>query len=119
MTEKELLEEMMIALDDWLNTYANVFCDKQRVVEANKRISENGGTIAYIAKIREKYNTYNGNETSDSKQCCNYYQTGLDKINAPIILQSVRDSSYIYDGRLFKYCPWCGKKLKPLAQNDK
>ena len=51
--EKELLINTLnapiTALDDWTNTYASDFCDEERVKEAWKRISDNGGTIAYIA----------------------------------------------------------------------
>lgn len=52
-TDKEslckALDAVILALDDWTNTYASDFCDETRVVEAWKRIKDNGGTIAYIA----------------------------------------------------------------------
>jgi len=54
MTESEItqlrlaLNTAILALDDWTNTYASDFCDEQRVVEAWKRIKDNGGTVAYI-----------------------------------------------------------------------
>jgi hypothetical protein len=37
------------ALDDWLNTYAEDWCDPERVFDAKERIKDNGGTVAYIA----------------------------------------------------------------------
>jgi hypothetical protein len=51
---KELLEELAIALDDWLHIYASDMCDEKDVKESFKRIKENGGTIAYIATLRQK-----------------------------------------------------------------
>ena len=41
--------------------------------------------------------------------CCEYYQEGMDKINAPIILATIRAGHRTYDGKPFNYCPWCGK----------
>lgn len=46
------LEQSMIALDDWLNTYADDHCDAKRVAEARARIAEYG-TIGYIAHVQE------------------------------------------------------------------
>jgi len=57
--------------------------------------------------------------STDTKpmDCCDYYQTGLDKINNIIALQVVRTGKQVYDGKPFVYCPWCGKKtLKQLDQ---
>lgn len=45
----EVLNSAITALDDWTNTYAEDFCDKNRVKEAKNRIKNSGGTIAYIA----------------------------------------------------------------------
>ncbi len=39
------------ALDDWTSTYAEEFCDSDRVTAAWRRITDNGGTLAYIAGI--------------------------------------------------------------------
>jgi len=44
----------MVALDDWINTYASEMCDKARVEEAWKRIKDEGGTLAYIADVQER-----------------------------------------------------------------
>ncbi len=43
----------MIALDDWLNLFAESECDPQRVAEARRRITERG-TIAYIADVQQQ-----------------------------------------------------------------
>lgn len=48
------LDESRIAIDDWLNTYASELCGEARVEAAHKRISDNGGTLAYIASIQEQ-----------------------------------------------------------------
>ena len=45
------LMDSMVAIDDWLNTYAAELCDEQRVNEAVKRISQHG-TIGYIAHVQ-------------------------------------------------------------------
>ena len=47
----ELLDRCRIALDDWINTYAAELCDEERVQEAGKRIADNGGTLAYVARL--------------------------------------------------------------------
>jgi len=46
------LKTSVVAIDDWLNTYAAELCDEDRVNEAKKRIMEYG-TIGYIAHIQE------------------------------------------------------------------
>ncbi len=55
---------------------------------------------------------------TEPKVCCDYYQEGLDKLNAPIILASVRAGYNLYDGKPFVYCPWCGKKTKKPQMNE-
>ena len=42
------------AMNVWVNTYAPEFCDKERVENSRKIISESGGTLAYIADINEQ-----------------------------------------------------------------
>jgi hypothetical protein len=59
---KEALRHSMIALDDWLNTYAPEFCDEERVKEARKRIMDEGGTLAYIADLQERNRTALGED---------------------------------------------------------
>lgn len=48
---REALAASMLAIDDWLNTYASDMCDAQRVIEARARIAEYG-TIGYIAHVQ-------------------------------------------------------------------
>jgi hypothetical protein len=47
---RSALQNAIIALDDWTNTYASEFCDEERVKEAHDRIAEYG-TIGYIASV--------------------------------------------------------------------
>ena len=51
--------------------------------------------------------------------CCEFYQEGMDKLNAPIILATLRAGKQTYDGKPFNYCPWCGaaKTQQALTQN--
>lgn len=55
--ENKLLHEALtnstIALDDWLRTYAYDLCKKEHVQESYERISQNGGTLYYIACLQE------------------------------------------------------------------
>ena len=48
------LNTSIVAIDDWLNTYAYDLCNEERVKEAGNRIKENGGTCYYIAITQEK-----------------------------------------------------------------
>ena len=48
---------------------------------------------------------------------CKDWLKNIDKLNAPWMLSLVH-GCIGYDGRIFKYCPWCGKKLKN-ADNEK
>ena len=50
----EALDRSMTAIDDWLNVYASDMCDEGRVSEAHSRISNAGGTLAYIAKVQDE-----------------------------------------------------------------
>lgn len=49
----EIVQQALDALDAWLNTYAEEFCDPARVAQAKERIAEHGGTLAYIAEITQ------------------------------------------------------------------
>ena len=51
---KEALERSIVAIDDWLNVYASELCNQDRVDEANHRISNAGGTLAYIANVQQQ-----------------------------------------------------------------
>jgi len=52
--QKELLNDLGVALDDWIHMYAPEFSGEEYVVETRKRIKENGGTLAYIADLRQR-----------------------------------------------------------------
>ena len=45
-------------------------------------------------------------------ECCKYYQEGIDKLNAPIVVASARAGKDLYSGKPFNYCPWCGTKIR-------
>lgn len=49
----EALSGSMETIDDWLNIYAEDFCNEDRVKEAKSRVYEHG-TLAYIAMRQEK-----------------------------------------------------------------
>ena len=42
--------------------------------------------------------------------CCPDWPVQIEKVNGPIVLQSLRAGRDLYDGIPFRYCPWCGKK---------
>ena len=41
--------------------------------------------------------------------CCPDWRPGIDKINAVIYFAGIHHGSY--DGKPFRFCPWCGKKV--------
>ncbi len=49
----------------------------------------------------------------EMRECsCEDWPIQIDKVNAPIMLQSARSGfKWHWDGKHFDYCPWCGKKL--------
>lgn len=47
-------EKAKEAMKVWVNTYAPELCDKDRVENSRKIISESGGTLAYIADVNEQ-----------------------------------------------------------------
>jgi hypothetical protein len=55
--DKEVLTVAMdaaiLALDDWINVYAEEHCHEARVAEAKARLSERG-TIAYLADTAQQ-----------------------------------------------------------------
>jgi len=59
---RKSIEESITALDDWILTYASEWCDENKVKEARERIYKNGGTIGYIAIIRDRLENVLGNE---------------------------------------------------------
>lgn len=50
---RSALERSVVAIDDWLNSYAAELCDPKRVEEARRRIGEYG-VLAYIASVQEQ-----------------------------------------------------------------
>ena len=52
--EKQLLRDLGVALDDWLHGYAGELCSESYVQQSAKRIEKDGGTLAYIAKLRRR-----------------------------------------------------------------
>jgi len=52
-TSKQVMQQALDALNDWLNTYAEELCDHERVALARKRVEDSGGTLAYIAGITQ------------------------------------------------------------------
>ena len=49
---RKALERSVVAIDDWLNIYAEDHCNADRVAEAKARTNENG-TLWYIATTQE------------------------------------------------------------------
>lgn len=54
-----LLAEVEQALNDWIITYAAEHCTPAQVKAARKRISERGGTLAYVTDLRERVHSVN------------------------------------------------------------
>ena len=52
--ERAALMAADLALTDWVRMYAPEHCDTRHVFESGKRVSEAGGTLAYIAKVRKQ-----------------------------------------------------------------
>lgn len=50
---RKALTNSTIALDDWLRTFASELCYEKHVQESYARISQNGGTLAYIADLQQ------------------------------------------------------------------
>jgi hypothetical protein len=50
---REAIERSMLAIDDWLNVYAETECDADRVAQAKSRIRQKG-TIGYIADVQKQ-----------------------------------------------------------------
>ena len=43
---------------------------------------------------------------------CEDWEIGVSSLNAILSLSALRGSSPKYSGEEFRYCPWCGSKLK-------
>lgn len=51
---------------------------------------------------------------------CPDWEPGIRKIDGPIALQAVRTGgAYQYDGKPFRFCPWCGQRLKMRCHHCK
>lgn len=51
---RQLLIDLDTALADWMRTYAPELCDDKDAHESARRIWKHGGTLAYIAELRER-----------------------------------------------------------------
>lgn len=70
-----------VALDTWINTYAEEFCDRDYVILAYKRIEEAGGTLAYVGgtvqancEVLKKYEPKSGYYCLEENQKCKSLQ---------------------------------------------
>lgn len=52
------------------------------------------------------------------KPCCPEWEPGIETLNAPIILQSVRAGRDLYTGVPFRFCPWCGTPRPDVSSQD-
>ena len=50
---RKALRRSNAALDDWVRSYAPEFCKQEHLDETRERIQESGGTLAYIADVKE------------------------------------------------------------------
>ena len=48
-----LRDLVLLVLDDWVHQYAPEFCNDDSVARTRSRIAAHGGTLAYIADMRE------------------------------------------------------------------
>src|SRR5690348_6254993 len=55
---RELLQACSVALWDWQHTYAEDMSSEDEILTAANRISEHGGTLAYIARLRATIDAY-------------------------------------------------------------
>ena len=53
------------------------------------------------------------NYKNKEKFCCENFKKGMEEIDNHIIFCSNRVAAPKYTSLFFKYCPWCGKKIKP------
>jgi len=47
------LDEVRVALNDWVRSYAPEHCNEEQVEETRERLND-GGTLYYISKVSEK-----------------------------------------------------------------
>lgn len=53
-TELQLLLDLGDALDHWLHQHAPEMCDRKQVTATWMFMMKNGGTLAYIADLRQR-----------------------------------------------------------------
>ncbi len=53
-TARQLLRDLDVALTDWVRQYAPDMCSEKSCKESIKRVWDAGGTLAYIAALRER-----------------------------------------------------------------
>ena len=54
---QKLLADLGNALDHWLHQYAAEMCDRKDVVASQRAMFDAGGTLAYIAELRQRTRT--------------------------------------------------------------
>jgi hypothetical protein len=69
-------------------------------------ITTNGGTTDAADKLEGVVPIV----SSAVLDCCPDWPVQIEKVNGPIVLQSLRAGRDLYDGIPFRYCPWCGRK---------
>ena len=52
------------------------------------------------------------------KYCCDEWDQNIEKVDGPIMLQSIRAGRDLYDGIPFKFCPWCGNDIEEKLPQD-
>lgn len=52
---------------------------------------------------------------NDIKYCCLDWKENMSKIDNIFLILSIHN--IIYDGKQFKYCPWCGKEIEKHEVN--
>ena len=48
------LEQVVVAMNDWILTSASEWCNEYDVKEAKEGIYSNGGTVAYVMDLKGK-----------------------------------------------------------------
>ena len=43
---------------------------------------------------------------------CKDWKPGIDEINCALTMSAVHSWGHSYRGMVFRFCPWCGKRLK-------
>lgn len=52
-----------------------------------------------------------------SRTClnCEDWAPEIEKVNGPIVLWSIRAGRDLFNGKPFKFCPWCGAILSDIS----